>query len=94
MLDNYATKYLDMTADAKVSNNIHYRPNYSTSPFSKRYNECSDKEKGVGQLAQDCMLHECNRYCLKSSKAGTTRTCRSHYGTESKFGKLNTPEWI
>jgi hypothetical protein len=37
------------------------------------------------------MLHECNRYCLKSTKAGTPRTCRSHCGTESEFGKLNTP---
>jgi hypothetical protein len=37
------------------------------------------------------MLHECNRYCLKSTKAGTPRTCRSHYGTESEFGKLDTP---
>jgi hypothetical protein len=37
------------------------------------------------------MLHECNRYCLKSTKALTPRTCRSHYGTESEFGKLDTP---
>jgi hypothetical protein len=28
---------------------------------------------------------------LKSTKAGTPRTCRSHYGTESEFGKLDTP---
>jgi hypothetical protein len=37
------------------------------------------------------MLHECNRYCLKSTKAGTPRTCRSHYGTKSEFSKLDTP---
>ncbi len=37
------------------------------------------------------MLHECNRYCLKSTKAGAPRTCRSHYGTKSEFGKLDTP---
>jgi hypothetical protein len=37
------------------------------------------------------MLHECNRNCLKSSKARTPRTCRSHYGTKSEFGNLNTP---
>jgi hypothetical protein len=91
VLNNYATKHLDMTADAKVSNNLDYRQNYSTSPLAKRYSECSDKEEDVLQLAQDCMLHECNRYCLKSTKAGTPRTCKSHYETESEFGKLNTP---
>ncbi len=80
-----------MTANAKVSNSIDYCPNYLTSLLAKRYSECSDKEEGVQQLAQDCMLHECNRYCLKSSKTRTPRTCRSHYGTESEFGKLNTP---
>lgn len=42
-------------------------------------------------LAQDCMHQECNRYCLKSTKAGTLQTCRSHYGTETEFGKLDTP---
>ncbi len=42
-------------------------------------------------MAQDCMMHQCNRYCLKSNKNGTPRTCRSHYGTESEFGKVNTP---
>jgi hypothetical protein len=74
VLNNHATKHLDMTADAKVSNNTDYHPNYSTSPLAKRYSECSDKEEDVGLLAQDCMLHECNRYCLKSTKAGTPRT--------------------
>ncbi len=92
VLNNYATKHLGTTADAKVSNNLDYCPNYSTLPLAKRYPECSDKEEDVRQLAQDCMLHECNRYCLKSTKAGTPRTCRSHYGTKSEFGKLNTPE--
>ncbi len=91
LLNNYATKHLNMTADAKVSDNLDYCPNYSTSPLAKRYSECSDKEEDVRQLAQDCMLHECNRYCLKSTKGGTPRTCRSHYGTMSEFGKLNTP---
>jgi hypothetical protein len=89
-LSNYATKHLNMTADAKVSDNLYYCPNYLTSPLAKRYSECSDKED-VQQLAQNCMLHECNRHCLKSTKAGTPRTCRSHYRTKSAFSKLNTP---
>jgi hypothetical protein len=79
-----------MTADAKVSNNLDYCPDYSISPLAKRYSECSDKEEDILQLTQDCMLHECNSYCLKSTKVGTPRTCKSHYGTESEFGKLDT----
>ncbi len=37
------------------------------------------------------MMHQCNRYCLKSTKPSTPRTCRSHCGTESEFGKVDTP---
>jgi hypothetical protein len=76
VLNNYATKHLDMTADVKVSDNIHYRPNYLTLPLAKKYSECSGEEEDVCQLAQDCMLHECSKYCLKSTKAGTPITCR------------------
>jgi hypothetical protein len=53
VLNNYATKYLDETADAKVSDSLDYCPNYSTSLLARRYSECSDKEEDVLQLAQD-----------------------------------------
>ena len=66
VLNSYAIKHLDMTADAKVSNNLDYRPNYSYSPLATRYCASCDEEKDVTQLAQDCMMHQCNRYCLKS----------------------------
>ena len=91
VLNSYAMKHLDMTADAKVSDSLDYLPNYSYSPLATRYCATCDKEKDVTQLAQDCMMHQCNRYCLKSVKLGTPRTCRSHYGTESQFGKVDTP---
>ena len=91
MLNDYAINHLDMTADAKVSDNLDYRPNYSSSPLARRFCACHDEEKDVTQLAQDCMMHHCNRYCLKSTKTGTPRSCRSHYGIKSEFGKLNTP---
>ncbi len=57
VLNNYAIKHLIMTADAKVSNNLDYCPNYSTSPLARRYSECSDEKENVLQLAQDCMFH-------------------------------------
>ena len=91
VLNEYAIKHLDMTADAKVGDNPDYRPNYSASPLTRRYCACCDEKKDVTQLAQDCMMHQCNRYCLKSTKVGTPRTCRSYYGTESEFGKVDTP---
>jgi hypothetical protein len=47
VLNNYAAKHLNMAADAKVSNNLDFCPNYSTSPLAKRYSECSDKEEDL-----------------------------------------------
>jgi hypothetical protein len=47
VLKNYATKHLNMIADAKVSNNLNYPPDYSTSPLARTYSECSDKEEDV-----------------------------------------------
>jgi hypothetical protein len=91
VLNDYAIKHLDMTVDAKFSDNLDYRPNYSSSLLARRFCACHDKDKDVTQLAQDSMMHHCKRYCLKSNKAGTPRTCRSHYGTESEFGKIDTP---
>jgi hypothetical protein len=91
VLNNYAIKHLDMTADAKVNDNLDYCPNYLSSLLTRRFCACCDKEKHVTQSAQDCMMHQCIRYCLKSTKLGTPRTCRSHYGTESQFGKVDTP---
>jgi hypothetical protein len=94
VLNYYAIKHLDMTVDAKVSNNLDYHPNYLSSPPARRFCACHDKEKDVTQLAQDCMMHHCNRYCLKSNRAGTPRMCGSHYETESEFRKVDTPGMI
>ncbi len=91
VLNDYAIKHLDMTADTNVNDNRDYLPTYSSSLLARRFCACLDKEKDVTQLAQDCMMHQCNRYCLKSTKPNTPRTCRSHYGTESEFGKVDTP---
>jgi hypothetical protein len=91
VLNDYAIEHLDMTADAKVSDNLDYHPNYSSLLLARRFCACHDEEKDVTLLAQDCMMHHCNRYSLKSNKAGTPRTCRSHYGTEFEFGKVDRP---
>jgi hypothetical protein len=61
VLNDYAIKHLDMTADAKVSDNLNYHPNYSSSLLARRFCACHNEEKDVTQLAQDCMMHHCNR---------------------------------
>ncbi len=62
VLNNYAIKHLDMTADAKINDNLDYRPNYLSSPLTRRFCACCDEEKDVTQLAQDCMMYQCNRF--------------------------------
>ncbi len=42
VINNYAIKHLNMTADEKVSDNLDYRPDYMTSPLARAYSECSD----------------------------------------------------
>jgi hypothetical protein len=79
VLNNYAIKHLDMTADANVNDNLDYHPNYSSSPLATRFCASCNEEK------------DCNRYCLKSIQIGKPKTCRSHYGTELEFGKVATP---
>ncbi len=46
-LNNYAIKHLDMTADANVSDNVDYRPNYSTSPLATRFCASCNDERDV-----------------------------------------------
>ncbi len=53
VLNNYAIHHLDMMADVKFNNNQDSRPDYLTSPVTRRYSECTDEEEDVRQLAQD-----------------------------------------
>jgi hypothetical protein len=43
VLNKYAINHLDMTADVKVNDNKDYRPDYLTSPLTRRYSECTDE---------------------------------------------------
>ena len=43
------------------------------------------------KLAQHCMMHQCNKFCLRESKLNCARHCRVGYGSESEFGKQDTP---
>ena len=90
VLDKYAHENLDMTADVSIDDDPKRKPDYESSPLGKRYCECHDQIEDVRRLAEDCMCHQCNNYCLQSKKTNTPRTCRVHFGTESEFGKMDT----
>ncbi len=92
VVDKYAREYLDMTANVNINNDKERKPEYQKSPLGKRYCESLDQEEDVRQLAEDCMCHQCNIYCLQSAKTNTNgpRTCRVHFETETKHGKQDT----
>ncbi len=92
VVDKYAREYLDMTADVDINNDKQRKPEYQNCPLGKRYCESLNQDKDVRQLAEDCMCHQCNKYCLQSVKTNTNgpRTCRVHFGTETKYGKQDT----
>jgi hypothetical protein len=76
-----------MTANVDINDDKQRRPEYQNSPLGKRYCESLNQDEDVRQLAEDCMCHQCNKYCLQSAKTNTNgpRTCRVHFGTETKY---------
>ncbi len=75
VLDKYAQENLDMTADVNVNYDPQQKPDYKSSPLGKRYCKCNDHIEDVRRLAEDCMCHQCNNYCLQSNKTNALRTC-------------------
>ena len=92
VVNNYAREHLDITADVDINDDKERRPEYQHSPLGKRYCESTNEDEDVRQLAEDCMCHQCNKYCLRSGKTNTIgpRKCRVHFGTETKYGKQDT----
>jgi hypothetical protein len=92
VVDKYAREHLDMTADVDINDDKQRKPEYQKFPLGKRYCESPNQDEDVRQLAEDCMCHQCNEYCLQSAKTNTNgpRTCRVHFGTETKYKKLDT----
>jgi hypothetical protein len=92
VLDKYAQDNLDMMADVNDNDDPQGKPDYKSSPLGKRYCKCkcNDHIEDVRRLAEDCMCHQCNNYCLQSNKTNAPRTRQVHFGTESAFGKMDT----
>ncbi len=64
VVNNYAQEHLDMTADVNINDDKQRKPEYQNSPLGKRYCKSPGQEEDVQQLAEDCMCHQCNKYCL------------------------------
>jgi hypothetical protein len=81
-----------MTADVNINHDKRRKPEYQNSPLGKRYCKSLNQEEDVRQLAEDCMCHQCNKYCLQSAKTKMNgpRICRVHFETETKHGKQGT----
>ncbi len=64
VVNKYTREHLDMTADVEINNDKQRRPEYQNSPLKEKYCKSPDQEEDVRQLAEDCMCHQCNKYCL------------------------------
>ena len=92
VMERYATGVLDMTADIRVNeDHVSDRSPDSINPLMHRFCECPDKGEDVRMLCQECMVHKCNNYCLGDNRKHEPRECRFDHGTETKYGKGDTP---
>jgi len=85
-----------MTADVKVDEN-HQRLSVdqttAQSPLATRFADVTDEPRDAQLLAQDCMCHDCNDYCLgykNDTHSKKCRECRFGYGTENTPNKGDT----
>jgi len=96
VMDKYSTRTLDLTAVTKVDKN-HNKFDRKTkeifSPLGIRFGGCTDKDRYHCLLAQDCMHHDCNDYCLgkvkisRQTEQETFGTCRFGSGTKNSRRK-------
>jgi len=90
-MEKYASNILNMTADVDVNeNHITDTSPDSISPLKHRFCECVDRREDARSLCQECMVHQCNNYCLGIDTKRRPRECRFDYGRESEYGKEDT----
>ena len=71
VMKKYAQRMLDLIADIEVDKNyskLGKKNSEILAPLGIRSGECSDGDTDHHFLTQDCMLHECNAYCLGEVK--------------------------
>ena len=92
VIDDYARTHLDMTADVDIKDDDpKYFPPHPKSPLAKKFCEVTDEDEDLRLLAQDCMCHFCNKFCLRENKKNMPRTCRVGFGDETNYNGQDTP---
>ena len=92
VMDKYARTQLNMTADLDIKDDDrNYFPPHPQSPLATKYCECTNEDEDVRMLAQDCMCHFCNKFCLREGKKNAPRVCRVGYGDEMNYNAQDTP---
>lgn len=90
VMEQYAEKVLNMTADVSVNENHEIDTEAdSISPLKRRFCEFINRKEDVRGLCEECMLHKCNNYCLGTNTKSEPRVCRFDYGEESEYGLCN-----
>jgi hypothetical protein len=84
VVNKYAREHLDMTANVNINDDKQRKTEYENSSLEKIYCDSPNQEEDVRQLAEDCMCHQCNKYCLQSPKTNTNcwgrcRHCSRNY---------------
>lgn len=94
VINNYATTQLGMTADIDIDDDVKREidtSESSTTALRIRFSECTDPTNDIKSLAQDCMCHKCNGYCLVQGRnQDQPRECRCGFGIETAFGEKDT----
>ena len=92
VMDDYARTHLDMTANVDIKDDDRkYFPPHPESPLANKFCEVKNEDEDVRRLAQDCMCHFCNKFCLRDNKKNMPRTCRVGFGDEYKYNGQETP---
>ena len=94
VINDYAMTQLGMTADIDIDDDVTKQIDTSQSSNTAlriRFSECTDPTNDIKSLAQDCMCHKCNGYCLVQGRnQDQARECRCGFGIETAFGEKDT----
>jgi hypothetical protein len=91
VMEEYATNVMDMTADVDVNDkHTSDKSRDSVNPLRHRFSETPNQAEDARMLCQECMVHDCNNYCLGDNAKCDPRECRFEYGKESKYGERDT----
>ena len=90
VVGGYMEDKFDYTADLQIDNDQKKWPDPQTSPLLHRFCDVVNEKEDARQLAEDCMCHICNDYCLQARNMTNPRECNKGFGKETKRGAKDT----